>query len=130
MSLCTMILVSYALHFISGVSMHGIFMVYHVLPFSQATVVMSVLDSLSTHAPDEEYLGQRHQAKWTADTNAMAAASRFSKRIEEIERVIDARNADMRLKNRTGAGVLPYELLRPTSDSGVTGRGVPNSISI
>eukprot|EP00250_Pteridium_aquilinum_P020529 c24850_g1_i1 orf=265-3018(-) len=96
----------------------------------QATVVMSVLDSLSTHAPDEEYLGQRHQAKWTADVNAMAAASRFAIRMEEIERIIDARNADTTLTNRTGAGVLPYELLRPTSGPGVTGRGVPNSISI
>ncbi|KAI5078529.1 hypothetical protein GOP47_0006200 [Adiantum capillus-veneris] len=74
----------------------------------QSTVVMSVLDSLSTHAPDEEYLGQRHQAKWTADADALAAASKFSSKM----------------------GVLPYELLRPTSGPGVTGRGVPNSISI
>lgn len=96
----------------------------------QATVVMSVLDSLSSHASDEEYLGQRLQVKWTADADAMAAASRFSKRMEEIERIVDARNADLTLKNRTGAGVLPYELLRPTSGPGVTGRGVPNSISI
>lgn len=96
----------------------------------QSTIVMSVLDSLSTHAPDEEYLGQRLQTKWTADEKAKAAASVFAKRIQEVERIIDSRNMNLSLKNRNGAGVLPYELLRPTSGPGVTGRGVPNSISI
>ncbi|KAJ0817461.1 putative linoleate 13S-lipoxygenase [Helianthus annuus] len=34
------------------------------------------------------------------------------------------------LKNRNGAGVVPYNLLKPYSDPGVTGQGIPNSISI
>ncbi|KAD4384231.1 hypothetical protein E3N88_24399 [Mikania micrantha] len=31
---------------------------------------------------------------------------------------------------QSGAGLVPYQLLKPYSDKGVTGRGVPNSISI
>ncbi|ONL94218.1 lipoxygenase9 [Zea mays] len=64
----------------------------------EATKFMAVVDTLSTHSPDEE--------------------------------AIDSRNADQRRKNRCGAGVLPYELLAPSSPPGVTCRGVPNSISI
>jgi lipoxygenase len=56
--------------------------------------------------------------------------NRFSARLEEIEGIINLRNKDARLKNRSGAGVPPYELLVPTSGPGVTGRGIPNSISI
>ncbi|MCO5551489.1 hypothetical protein L7F22_004993 [Adiantum nelumboides] len=93
---------------------------YHQL----STVVITTLNSLSTHATDEEYLGQRHHAKWTADADAIAAASKFARQIGKIEQIIDARNKDMPLKNRTGAGVLPYELLRPTSGPGVNGQGM------
>ncbi|MCO5606633.1 hypothetical protein L7F22_060821 [Adiantum nelumboides] len=96
----------------------------------QATYVMSVMDSLSTHAPDEEYLGQRVQVNWTSDLRAIAGSNAFGQKVKQIERVIDRRNADVGLKNRNGAGVVPYELLRPTSGAGVTGRGIPNSISI
>lgn len=96
----------------------------------QATYVMSVMDSLSTHAPDEEYLGQRVQVNWTSDPRAIAGANEFAQRVKQVEKVIDSRNSDARLKNRNGAGVVPYELLRPTSGPGVTGRGIPNSISI
>ncbi|GKG13042.1 linoleate 13S-lipoxygenase 2-1, chloroplastic-like protein, partial [Tanacetum coccineum] len=34
------------------------------------------------------------------------------------------------LKNRSGASLVPYQLLKPNSVSGVTSMGVPNSISI
>ncbi|TRO70583.1 hypothetical protein FKB34_17480, partial [Glycocaulis profundi] len=44
--------------------------------------------------------------------------------------IIDARNADETLKNRNGVGVIPYNLLKPFSEPGVTSMGVPNSISI
>ncbi|KAF3643063.1 Linoleate 13S-lipoxygenase 2-1, chloroplastic [Capsicum annuum] len=59
----------------------------------QATIVMAVLDVLSNHSPDEEYVG-----------------------------IIDARNADCNLRNRNGAGIVPYELLKPFSGPGVTGK--------
>lgn len=44
--------------------------------------------------------------------------------------IIDERNADLNLKNRSGAGIMPYELLKRFSDPGVMAMGVPNSISI
>ena len=95
----------------------------------QATKVMAVQDTLSTHSPDEEYLGQEH-GNWTDDQHVKGMFARFSSRLKEIEETIHQRNKDCRLKNRTGAGVPPYELLVPTSGPGVTGRGIPNSISI
>uniref|UniRef100_A0A7N1A384 Lipoxygenase domain-containing protein n=1 Tax=Kalanchoe fedtschenkoi TaxID=63787 RepID=A0A7N1A384_KALFE len=98
----------------------------------QATKVMAVQDTLSTHSPDEEYLGEIHplNSHWVNDYQVMKLFKRFSARLEEIEEIINARNKDNRLKNRTGAGVPPYELLLPKSGPGVTGRGIPNSISI
>ncbi|KAK7246965.1 hypothetical protein RIF29_41838 [Crotalaria pallida] len=98
----------------------------------QATKVMAVQDTLSTHSPDEEYLGQVNplHAHWTNDHEILKLFNKFSARLEEIEEIINARNKDSRLKNRSGAGVPPYELLLPSSGPGVTGRGIPNSISI
>ncbi|XP_031477303.1 lipoxygenase 6, chloroplastic [Nymphaea colorata] len=98
----------------------------------QATKIMAVKDTLSTHSPDEEYLGQvqPYHAHFTNEQKIQLAFDRFSARIEEIEEIIHRRNKDTRLKNRTGAGIPPYELLLPTSGPGVTGRGVPNSVSI
>uniref|UniRef100_A0A2N9GU16 Lipoxygenase n=1 Tax=Fagus sylvatica TaxID=28930 RepID=A0A2N9GU16_FAGSY len=51
-------------------------------------------------------------------------------RLKELEGTIDERNCNRDLKNRCGAGVVPYELLKPFSEPGVTGKGVPYSISI
>ncbi|XP_068666589.1 lipoxygenase 6, chloroplastic-like [Aristolochia californica] len=98
----------------------------------QATKVMAVQDTLSTHSPDEEYLGDLHHthARWIDDQEIQKAFKRFSSRLEEIEEIINERNRNARLKNRSGAGVPPYELLLPSSGPGVTGRGIPNSISI
>ncbi|XP_004310200.1 PREDICTED: lipoxygenase 6, chloroplastic [Fragaria vesca subsp. vesca] len=98
----------------------------------QATKVMAVQDTLSTHSPDEEYLGQVNplHTHWINDHEILELFHRFSSRLEEIEKIIDRRNKDGHLKNRSGAGIPPYELLLPTSGPGVTGRGIPNSISI
>ncbi|ESR59202.1 hypothetical protein CICLE_v10018178mg, partial [Citrus x clementina] len=96
----------------------------------QAIQVMAVLDVLSTHSPDEEYLGNQMEPAWGKDPTIFAAFERFSGRIMELEGIIDERNADMKLKNRNGAGVVPYELLKPFSGRGVTEKGVPYSISI
>eukprot|EP01018_Ginkgo_biloba_P006620 Gb_10646 [translate_table: standard] len=96
----------------------------------QAINTMAVVDTLSTHSPDEEYLGQRHQSTWTSDLQVVDAFHKFSATIQGIDKLIHKRNADMKLRNRNGAGVVPYELLLSTSDPGVTGRGVPNSVSI
>lgn len=96
----------------------------------QATTVMAILDVLSNHSPDEEYLGQQIEPSWTEEPAINAAFVKFNGRLKEFEGIIDERNADIKLKNRNGAGVVPYELLKPFSDPGVTGKGVPYSISI
>ncbi|XP_035540473.1 lipoxygenase 6, chloroplastic-like [Juglans regia] len=98
----------------------------------QATKVMAVQDTLSTHSPDEEYLGQVNQllSHWINDNEVLKLFKKFSARLEEIEEIINARNKDNHLRNRSGAGIPPYELLLPSSGPGVTGRGIPNSISI
>lgn len=98
----------------------------------QATKVMAVQDTLSTHSPDEEYLGQIHELHGhrIRDNEVVKLYKKFSAKLEEIEEIIKKRNKDNSLKNRCGAGIPPYELLRPSSGPGVTGRGIPNSISI
>lgn len=96
----------------------------------QATKYMAVVDTLSTHSPDEEYLGERQQPSiWSGDAEIIEAFYDFSAKVRQIEKVIDSRNLDRTLRNRCGAGVLPYELLAPSSEPGVTCRGVPNSVS-
>ncbi|XP_042403820.1 probable lipoxygenase 8, chloroplastic [Zingiber officinale] len=96
----------------------------------QATVVMAVLDVLSNHSEDEEYLGGAPEAAWAEEPAIKSAFESFSVRLKEIEGLIDARNSDPELRNRFGAGLVPYELMKPFSAPGVTGKGVPNSVSI
>lgn len=96
----------------------------------QATKVMAILDVLSGHSPEEEYLGATLEPSWEADHVIKTAYERFSARLKELEADIDEKNNNLKNTNRSGAGVVPYELLKPFSDPGVTGRGVPNSISI
>ncbi|EEF49219.1 linoleate 13S-lipoxygenase 2-1, chloroplastic [Ricinus communis] len=96
----------------------------------QATKVMAVLDVLSGHSPEEEYIGDTLEPSWEADPVIKTAYERFSARLKELEANIDEKNNDLKYTNRAGAGVVPYELLKPFSEAGVTGKGVPNSISI
>ncbi|KAM7523359.1 hypothetical protein LguiA_013261 [Lonicera macranthoides] len=96
----------------------------------QATTVMAILDVLSTHSKDEEYIGQRIEPSWEENQILKSSFQTFTARLMELKKIIDRRNADKNLKNRTGAGLVPYELLVPVSKEGVTAQGVPNSISI
>ncbi|KAM1158118.1 hypothetical protein FF1_028651 [Malus domestica] len=96
----------------------------------QATKVMAVLDVLSNHSPDEEYIGGNPESSWAENPVIKAAYEKFNGNLKRLEGIIDERNTNLKLKNRVGAGVVPYELLKPFSTSGVTGMGVPNSISI
>uniref|UniRef100_A0A5B7BEW3 Lipoxygenase n=1 Tax=Davidia involucrata TaxID=16924 RepID=A0A5B7BEW3_DAVIN len=96
----------------------------------QATIVMAVVDVLSNHLTDEEYIGNEIEPCWAEVPTIKKAFEKFNERLKNLERIIDARNADEKLKNRSGVGVVPYELLKPFSGPGVTGKGVPNSISI
>ncbi|KNA25150.1 hypothetical protein SOVF_008760 [Spinacia oleracea] len=96
----------------------------------QATKVMAVLNVLSTHSPDEEYIGDQIEPSWAEDLKIKTAFEKFNASLKDLENIIDSRNADNKFKNRNGAGTLSYQLLKPLSKSGVTGMGVPNSISI
>ncbi|CAN6476277.1 unnamed protein product [Victoria cruziana] len=96
----------------------------------QATLILAILDVLSTHSIDEEYLGQQAEPVWQSDPVVMAAFERFNEKLKEIEGIIDDRNTNRESRNRWGAGVMPYELLKPFSQPGVTGQGIPTSISI
>lgn len=96
----------------------------------QATLVMAILAVLSNHSPDEEYLGEKLEEAWKEDPAIVAAFERYSENMKNIERLIDQRNTNTNLKNRNGAGIVPYELLKPFSKPGITGMGVPNSTSI
>ncbi|KAF0890277.1 hypothetical protein E2562_002691 [Oryza meyeriana var. granulata] len=97
---------------------------------TQTTTFMTVIDTLSTHSADEEYLGERPDEAWTADPAALAAAREFAADVRRAEEEIERRNADPYRRNRCGAGVLPYELMAPSSGPGITCRGVPNSVTI
>ncbi|KAL7002049.1 linoleate 13S-lipoxygenase, partial [Sarracenia purpurea var. burkii] len=81
---------------------------------------MAVLDVLSNHSPDEEYLGEDMEGAWAEDPNIKAAFERFNGTLKELDGIIDGRNCDLTLKNMTGAGVVPYELLKPFSEPRVT----------
>ncbi|GJU78483.1 linoleate 13S-lipoxygenase 3-1, chloroplastic-like protein [Tanacetum coccineum] len=52
---------------------------------------------------------------WFGDAEMVEAFYGFASEIQRIEKEIEKRNRDMSLKNRCGAGVLPYELLAPSS---------------
>ncbi|CAL9149066.1 linoleate 9S-lipoxygenase A [Musa acuminata AAA Group] len=91
---------------------------------------LSTIEILSNHASDEVYLGQRDTPEWTSDERAVKAFERFGERLKAIEAEIMKRNGDPSLKNRNGPAKMPYTLLFPSSGVGITGRGIPNSISI
>ncbi|XP_041000788.1 probable linoleate 9S-lipoxygenase 5 isoform X3 [Juglans microcarpa x Juglans regia] len=101
----------------------------------QTLLGVSLIEILSRHSTDETYLGQRDNPDWTSDAEPIAAFERFRNKLIEIENRIMEMNNDRRWKNRVGPVKVPYTLLYPnTSDysrnGGLTGKGIPNSISI
>lgn len=101
----------------------------------QTLLGVSLIEMLSRHAADEIYLGQRDTPEWTTDAQALEAFDRFGNKLVEIEERILERNEDKRWKNRFGPVKVPYTLLYPgKSDpmgaSGLSGMGIPNSVSI
>ncbi|KAF3614171.1 Linoleate 13S-lipoxygenase 2-1, chloroplastic [Capsicum annuum] len=73
----------------------------------QDTKVIAIMDVLSSHSPDEEYIGENIEPYWAEDPVIKAAFEVFSGKLKELEGIIDARNADSKLTNRNGAGVVP-----------------------
>lgn len=96
----------------------------------QSLLGITLVEILSRHSTDEVYLGKRDTPEWTSDEYPLQAFEKFGKNLEEIEEKIIARNRDKMLKNRVGPVKMPYTLLYPTSEGGLTGKGIPNSISI
>ncbi|BAF28498.1 putative linoleate 9S-lipoxygenase 3 [Oryza sativa Japonica Group] len=98
---------------------------------------IALVELLSSHSDDEVYLGQRDSPNWTSDLDAMNAFDRFRERLLEVEKNIVAKNdKGSGFKNRTGPVNIPYNLLFPyasgdaEANTGVTGKGIPNSASI
>ncbi|KAL8540822.1 hypothetical protein ACS0TY_002153 [Phlomoides rotata] len=91
---------------------------------------ITLVEILSRHSSDEIYLGQRDSPEWTADAEALKALEMFGNRLKGIEQKITSMNNDGGWKNRSGPVKMPYTLLYPSSDIGLTGRGIPNSISM
>ncbi|XP_051142254.1 linoleate 13S-lipoxygenase 3-1, chloroplastic-like [Andrographis paniculata] len=98
--------------------------------FTQAAQYAAVLDLGSGHAPDEEYIGERKDlSSWGGVPEILEAFDEFSMDMKSIEEEIVRRNSDSGLRNRCGGGAFPFELLIPSSESGTTSRGVPNSVT-
>ncbi|RZC11785.1 Linoleate 9S-lipoxygenase-4 [Glycine soja] len=92
---------------------------------------LTVIEILSRHASDEFYLGQRDGGDyWTSDAGPLEAFKRFGKNLEEIEKKLIEKNNDETLRNCYGPAKMPYIFLYPSSEEGLTFRGIPNSISI
>ncbi|RYR39180.1 hypothetical protein Ahy_A09g044651 [Arachis hypogaea] len=96
----------------------------------KAVLGISLVEILSRHSSDEVYLGQRDTENWTSDADALEAFAKFGKKIEDIEEGMKRMNNDEKLRNRYGPVKMPYTLLYPSSEGGLTGRGIPNSVSI
>ncbi|KAK3418573.1 hypothetical protein EUGRSUZ_H04498 [Eucalyptus grandis] len=96
----------------------------------QTLLGISLIEILSSHSTDEVYLGQRDTPEWTADAEPLEAFERFGKKLGEVEERIMRMNGDKRWMNRVGPVEVPYMLLYPTSEGGVTAKGIPNSVSI
>ena len=95
-----------------------------------AVLGISLVEILSKHSSDEVYLGQRDTPDWTSDAEPLQAFEKFGKKLADIEERILRMNSDEKFRNRYGPVKMPYTLLYPTSKGGLTGMGVPNSISI
>ncbi|GKU85901.1 hypothetical protein SLEP1_g503 [Rubroshorea leprosula] len=101
----------------------------------QMTLGIALLEVLSRHISDEEYLGQRPSSKWIDNKDAQEKFEKFNENLKEVEKKILERNEDPKLKNRWGKANIPYRLLYPDTSKvefkgGITSRGIPNSISI
>ena len=111
----------------------------------QMAFVISVMDLLSRHTSDEVYLGQRPpENKWEENRDVNEKFQEFRENLKQIEKNIMERNKEYHLINRRGNAKIPYKLLypdtsktmAPSKENGgkektdITGRGIPNSISI
>ncbi|CAI8607972.1 unnamed protein product [Vicia faba] len=102
-----------------------------ITPKNDTLTDLTIIEILSRHASDEQYLGERIEGDvWTSDSQPKEAFKRFGKKLAEIEQKLTQRNKDEKLRNRYGPVEMPYTLLYSSSEEGLTCRGIPNSISI
>ncbi|KVI01734.1 Lipase/lipooxygenase, PLAT/LH2 [Cynara cardunculus var. scolymus] len=94
-----------------------------------ALMGISLIELLSRHPSDEVYLGHR-EPNWTMDLEPLKAFEKFGKELKDIEERIEKRNGDKSRRNRVGVVDVRYTLLQPYSQEGLTGKGIPNSVSI
>lgn len=99
------------------------------------TLGIALIEVLSGHTADEVYLGQRASTAWTDDGEVLRMFEEFGESLRRVEKKIDERNSNPTLKNRWGPAKVPYTLLYPDvsnmgTEKGVTGKGIPNSVSI
>ncbi|OEL21847.1 Linoleate 9S-lipoxygenase 2 [Dichanthelium oligosanthes] len=100
------------------------------------TLGLTLIEVLSNHTSDELYLGQRATSTWTDDGEVLQLLDRFREELRRVEKRVEERNRDPRLKNRRGPAKVPYTLLFPDVGNvggkvkGITGKGIPNSVSI
>ncbi|KAF4388783.1 hypothetical protein G4B88_019060 [Cannabis sativa] len=95
----------------------------------QSLEMIYLIAQLSSHESDEVYLGKNEDVDWTSDKKALDAFKNFQAQLREIEDDITTKNQNHE-KNRCGPIQFPYTLLFPTSEPGITAKGIPNSISI
>ncbi|XP_058196669.1 probable linoleate 9S-lipoxygenase 7 isoform X2 [Rhododendron vialii] len=101
----------------------------------ELTLSVAVVEVLSRHTSDEVYLGQRLSEEWTDNEQIQQIFQQFQKNLQEVEKRILERNRNPNLKNRCGPAKIAYKLLYPDTSNvgfkgGITGKGIPNSISI
>ncbi|OMO99199.1 Lipoxygenase [Corchorus olitorius] len=95
----------------------------------QSLAGMSLIETLSKHSSDEVYLGKEDH-DWNAEA-LTEAYKKFQDRLDKIENDIVIKNGNgEKFKNRVGPVQVPYTLLYRTGEVGLSGKGIPNSISI
>lgn len=100
----------------------------------EMSIGVALVEVLSRHTSDEVYLGQR-PSEWTDNEEVRHKFEKFNDTLKEIEGKIMRRNGDPNLKNRCGSAKIPFNGLYPDTSNiafevGITGKGIPNSISI
>ncbi|KAJ8748171.1 hypothetical protein K2173_000579 [Erythroxylum novogranatense] len=100
----------------------------------EMTLSMALVEVLSQFSSDEQYLGQR-PSEWIGNEEIQKIFEKFNKELRDIERKILERNSNTKFRNRQGPAKISYNLLCPHTDNveskeGITGKGIPNSISI
>lgn len=94
----------------------------------QATTQMGTFETTSQHMSEETYLGGDGDEPPSCDDRVVAAHERLHAAVAAAHDRILARTATAS-PHRAGLSQMPFTLLLPYSSAGLTGRGVPNSIS-